>query len=141
MFTKAEHWDCHQDSSLLAPPDTVLGLWLDFHVCSTCLDPGRTYVLCETRFRDISQGYRRRKPGNYGLAGGGGGGCCQPGCSRHSTPPTSGQCGAGGARSHTLTLDSSRVQRAPLNPPNFHVSCLLAMRGSATQLCFSCKGI
>ena len=72
MFTKAEQRDCHEDNSLLALSGTFLGLWLDFHVGSTCLDPGRTYVLCETRFRDTSQGYAPRKPGNYGLAVGGG---------------------------------------------------------------------
>ena len=31
---------------------------------------------------------------------------------------------AGGARSHTLTLDSSRLQRAQLSSRHFHVSCL-----------------
>ena len=122
MFIKAEHEGGHQDNCLLPSSNTFLGFWLDFHVCSTCLDPGRTYVLCETRFRDISQGYSQRKPGNYGLAVG----CGLLAVSSAVWPLSSPHhpLAGGGARSHTLTLDSSRVQRAPLNPPNFHVSCL-----------------
>ena len=136
MIIKAEHTECPRPST----SSLLLASFYTFWVAPAGLTstsvrpaltppghPASTYVLCETRFRAASQGYIGRKPGNYGLAVGGGGGGGVVREQTHSTTthhPLEWLERAGGARSHTLTLDSSRLQRAQLNSRHFHVSCL-----------------
>ena len=136
MIIKAEHteWPRPSTSSLL------LASFYTFWVAPAGLTstsvrpaltppghPASTYVLCETRFRAATSRLHWTKTRKLRI------GCwwwwwCGEGADTQATTTTHHPLEwlerAGGARSHTLTLDSSRLQRAQLNSRHFHVSCL-----------------